>query len=127
MAYEMDDLEVSAEEKRLYKLLDRANVTEQQKEALAPVVGAMAWQRIKLQDTQRLMQNMQVAIPYDNGGGQSGIRQNPVFKGYTELWRAYMLGFETFSKYLPKEIQEEETAENISILDKVKQMKKGAK
>ena len=33
-----------------------------------------------------------IVIPYDNGGVQKGIRQNPYFQGYEALWKAYMAG-----------------------------------
>lgn len=43
----------------------------------------------KLKDTRRGLANQQVVIPYDNGGGQKGIRKNPVFEGYNQLMANY--------------------------------------
>lgn len=39
----------------------------------------------KLEDTRRGLANQQVVIAYDNGGGQKGIRKNPIFEGYNQL------------------------------------------
>lgn len=39
----------------------------------------------KLEDTRRGLANQQVVIAYDNGGGQKGIRKNPIFDGYNQL------------------------------------------
>ena len=63
---------------------------------------------------------------YDNGGGQTGERENPIFKAYINLWRAYMVGLEKYTSYLPKELQEEAAGDSLSVLDQVKQMKKGS-
>lgn len=45
--------------------------------------------RAKLSETSKLMMAEDVVIPYDNGGGQSGIRRNPVFDGYESLLKTY--------------------------------------
>ena len=42
-------------------------------------------------------------MPYDNGGGQRGIRENPAFKGYESLWKAYMQGMNRILDTLPPE------------------------
>jgi len=120
----MNDIRVTQEHKRLESLLDRASVPQQKREALAPVIDNMAWQRIKLDEARDEMQNASIVCEYDNGGGQTGTRENPIFKAYINLWRAYMVGFEKFSAYLPKELLEEAAGGNISVLEKVKQMKK---
>ena len=48
----------------------------------------------KLKDTRRGLANQQVVIPYDNGGGQKGIRKNPVFEGYNQLMANYRKSLE---------------------------------
>ena len=121
----MDKRKINAEHKRLKALLDRAEVPQQQQDVLAPVIDNMAWQRIKLDETREEMQDASVVCEYDNGGGQTGTRENPIFKGYVNLWRAYMAGLEKFTYYLPKELQEEAAAESFSVLEQVKNMKKG--
>ena len=120
----MDKRKISAEHKRLKALLDRAEVPQQQQDVLAPVIDNMAWQRIKLDETREEMQEASVVCHYCNGGGQEGERENPIFKAYINLWRAYMLGLEKFTSYLPKEMQDEVTNSAFSVLDQVKSMKK---
>lgn len=118
----MDDIRVIKEQKRLETILERANATEQTKEILSSVIENLAWQRIKLMDTMEEIKTSSVAIKYDNGGGQTGIRENPLFRGYGTLWKAYMTGMDKFTSYLPKDIQEEIRSEN-TMLDKVRSMK----
>lgn len=120
----MDKEKIKAEYDRLQGLLDRAEIPKQQRDVLAPVIDNISWQRVKLDETRALMEDTQVVCSYNNGGGQSGIRENPIFKGYINLWRAYMVGLEKFTSYLPKEMQEEAAANSFSVLDQVKSMKK---
>ena len=120
----MDKRKVIQEHKRLEALLDMADVPKQQRDVLAPIMDNMAWQRVKLDEAREEMQDSSIICEYNNGGGQSGTRENPIFKAYINLWRAYMVGLEKFSSYLPKELQEEAAGENI--LEQVKQMKRAS-
>ena len=45
--------------------------------------------RSKLEETRKALKGQSVVIPYDNGGGQVGIRANPAFAEYERLGRAY--------------------------------------
>lgn len=121
----MNDKKVKKERKRLIELLDKAEVPQHQRDVLAPVLDNMAWQRVKLDEAREEMQNSSIVCHYDNGGGQAGERENPIFKAYINLWRAYMVGLEKYTSYLPKEMQDEVAGEGISVLEQVKQMKKG--
>ena len=120
----MDDKKVKKEHKRLETLLERADVPQQQRDALAPVIDNLSWQRIKLDETRELMKTQQVVCHYSNGGGQEGERQNPIFKGYFDLWRAYMAGYEKYAAVLPKDLQDEAAGDSLSVLEQVRQMKK---
>ena len=120
----MDKRKVTREHKRLEALLDRADVPQQQRDVLAPVIDNMAWQRVKLDEAREEMQDASIVCDYDNGGGQSGERENPIFKAYINLWRAYMVGLEKYTSYLPKELQEEAAGDSLSVLEQVKNMKK---
>ena len=120
----MDKNSVETEYKRLQDLLDRADVPQQKRDVLAPVIDNMAWQRVKLDEAREEMQDASVVCEYNNGGGQTGTRENPIFKGYVSLWRAYMIGLEKFSACLPKDLQEEAAGDSISVLEQVKRLKK---
>ena len=122
----MDMRKVKKERRRLIALLDRAEVPTQQQDVLAPVIDNISWQRIKLDEARIEMQEASIVCHYNNGGGQAGERENPIFKAYINLFRAYMVGLEKFTSYLPKDLQEETTGEAISTLDLVKSMKAGS-
>lgn len=122
----MDNRKVKKEQRRLIALLDRAEVPTQQRDVLAPVIDNISWQRVKLDEAREQMQDANIVCHYNNGGGQAGERENPIFKAYINLFRAYMVGLEKFTSYLPKDLQEEATGEAVSTLDLVKNMKKGS-
>lgn len=47
------------------------------------------WMESKLANAREVIGKSSVAIPYDNGGGQRGIRKNPAFDGYNSLMSSY--------------------------------------
>lgn len=119
----MNKRTVTAEYKHLEALLERANVPTQKREALAPLMQNLAWQKCKLDEAREEMQEESIVASYQNGT-QSGTHENPYFKSYLNLWRGYLAGLEKFTSYLPEDMQEEEKQASISLIDQVKQMKK---
>lgn len=94
---------IEAEIKRLKDILVDANVSERRIKTLEPIIENVAWMKIKLDDARDKIASSSVVIPYDNGGGQSGIRENPLFKGYESLWKSYMTGMAKIIECLPEE------------------------
>lgn len=43
----------------------------------------------KLYDSREKIWGMDIVIPYDNGGGQKGLRENPAYKAYCSLLNSY--------------------------------------
>ena len=109
----MIDIETIAkkEEQRLRSLLFSCGIPDNRIDMLSSVSENTAWMKAKLDDTREQIRNTSVAIPYDNGGGQSGIRENPLFKGYSGLWKSYMSGMNTIMALLPKETADAEAAQ----------------
>lgn len=60
----------------------------------------VAFMRAKLAETRKGIAKQQVVIPYDNGGGQTGIRENPAFKGYHALLASYRKSVDTLCQIL---------------------------
>ena len=118
----MDDIRCIQEKTRLQGILKRAGVTQQTDDILETVIDNLAWQRVKLEDTMEAAKKSTVVVKYSNGGGQEGLRENPIFKGYESLWKSYMAGMKMFIVYLPKDIQEEVENEN-NVIDLVRKMK----
>ena len=106
----MDDIEIKerAEEEhgRLIDILKEAGVSDKRMRALEPIIQNTAWMKAKLDDARKAIKNSQIVINYDNGGGQKGIRENPLFKGYESLWKSYMQGMGRILDSMPQEASE---------------------
>ena len=101
------DITVTKEKKRLEDLLARADVPEQKRAALAGVIDQLALLRVKLDEAGAELRDAPIICEYDNGGGQTGTRINPLYKAFTDLWRAYLAGLQQFTAGLPKDLVEE--------------------
>lgn len=67
-------------------------------ESMHPLAQSLAeellWQRKKLEKARRTIDsaNMAMVVSYDNGGGQKGIRKNPMFEAYNAAFKNYERG-----------------------------------
>lgn len=101
--------QTAAEEKqRLTSLLFSCEIPESRINALETVIDNTAWMKAKLDEAREAIKNTSVAIPYDNGGGQTGIRENPLFKGYEALWKSYISGLNLILSTCPQKVVEKE-------------------
>lgn len=105
---------VAEEVKRLNCILTDYGVADNKRKALESIIENTAWMRVKLDDARDAVKTSSVVIPYDNGGGQKGLRENPIFKGYESLWKSYMAGMGKILDCLPSEQAQEKAdkAEN---------------
>lgn len=121
----MENLEemATAEAKRLRSLLFDCGVSDNCIEILSTTIDNTAWMKVKLDVTREKIKTTDVAIPYDNGGGQSGIRENPLFKGYESLFKTYMSGMRQILDMLPNEainVKKEEIQKPKTMLELVR-------
>ena len=91
------------EMQRLKAILQEAGVSKARIKALNPIITNTAWMMVKLDDARALIRGSNIAIPYDNGGGQTGIRENPMFRGYEALWKSYMAGMKQIIESMPED------------------------
>ena len=103
----METLEKMAmsEADRLRALLLNCGVNEKYIDILNTTIENTAWMKVKLDDARDQIKKTSVAIPYDNGGGQKGIRENPLFKGYENLFKSYLSGIRQILDVLPKQAE----------------------
>ena len=103
----MDDLELKEraeeEQNRINNLLVDVGISERRRKMMEPIIVNTAWMKAKLDDTREAIKHSNVVISYDNGGGQKGIRENPLFRGYESLWKSYMQGISKILDCLPQE------------------------
>ena len=103
----MTDIEIKTraeeEQNRITDLLSEVGISDKRMKLLEPIILNTAWMKAKLDDAREAIKNSNIVISYDNGGGQKGIRENPLFKGYESLWRSYMAGMAKITDSLPQE------------------------
>lgn len=97
------------EQDRMNAILSDAKISQRRMDALQPVIENTAWMKAKLDDARAAIKTAQIVVTYNNGGGQKGIRENPLFKGYEALWKSYMHGMNRILDSLPPEIVQAET------------------
>lgn len=113
----------TTEAKRLRSLLFNCGVAQNRIDLLSTLIDNTAWMKAKLDDAQRAIKESSVCIPYDNGGGQKGIRENPLFKGYEGLFKSYMAGMKTILSVLPpqaEQVRDEEIEKPKTMLELVR-------
>lgn len=120
----MDSLTTEIEKKRIYQVLESFEVPKKKIDYLEPVIDEVAFMRVKLVETHHDLEQMDVAIPYDNGGGQTGIRENPQFKAYEALLKSYLMALDRIIAVLPKDVQEntDDSTDKENVLELVRSM-----
>lgn len=128
--YNFDEL-VRKEQRKISREIKKAKISEHKMKVIEPVVINAAFMKVKLDEAREQIKSETITVEYDNGGGQKGIRENPVFKAYEALWKSYMLGMDKILGVIPEEQQSELTAQTEQIrpqtvLDMVREKKDSA-
>lgn len=120
----MSEIAIDKEKKRIYSILENANVSDNRIASLETIIEECAFMRHKLNVAKKDIRESSIVIPYDNGGNQRGIRENPLFKGYESLLKSYLLALDRIISVLPKEEQNELKKDNDNVLELVRSMHK---
>ena len=89
------------EQNRLVRCLKKSNVEPARLDVVKPVIEHVSWLDVKLCEGKNQMADEPIMVEYDNGGGQTGIRENPIFKAYESLWKSYLSGVKVITETLP--------------------------
>ena len=93
---------------RLKRLLLESGISDNRIKLIMPVIENTAWMKVKLDEAREVVRESSVVISYNNGGGQQGLRENPIYKGYESLWKSYMSGMNVILNSLPVEVVQKE-------------------
>lgn len=105
------DDRAALEAERLRALLFKCGLSSETVDLLDSMIINAAWMKVKLDDTREVIKTSNVVIPYDNGGGQTGLRENPLFKGYESLLKSYTSCLKAILDKLPEQESEVKSAE----------------
>lgn len=64
----------------------------------------------KLEESREAMKNEPLVIPYDNGGGQAGIRENPHYTAFEKLMATYTRSLDQLAKIIEKGSQSKKSS-----------------
>ena len=77
----------AAERRKLARFLSKNGLNEEKIKSLDPVILNVSWMKSKLDDARTAIGEDGITVEYDNGGGQTGVRENPAFRAYEALWK----------------------------------------
>ena len=115
------------EMKRLIGISERAGLDSDRVEMLTPLLDNLGFLKAKLDLTRAEIGSASIISTYNNGGNQQGEHINPLYKGYLDLMKAYLSGLNLLIAQLPKDAKREVIGDNVTMLQKVREMTKVAK
>lgn len=89
------------EVRKMARFCKEVGVDAKKIDAFTPLFDNICWMQIKLEDAREEIGEAGLLTEYDNGGGQSGVRQSPAFKAYEALWKSYCAGLDILLAELP--------------------------
>lgn len=79
---------IESELRRLQKATKDA-IPDERRAPVLPLLRNLAFMKVKLDDSRRELMYEPIYTEYDNGGGQSGLREHPGFSAYNKLFTTY--------------------------------------
>lgn len=96
--------QIRKEKNKINKLLKDTKIPAHKKKVLEPVIENVATMKVKLDELKEQIVHEEFMVEYDNGGGQKGTRENPIFKRYESFFKTFMIGMDRIISELPDEI-----------------------
>ncbi|MBR2674307.1 MAG: hypothetical protein IKE52_02485 [Mogibacterium sp.] len=90
----IDDIRKAAnkEKNKIKKQLREAKIPAHKMKILEATIDNVALMKAKLDELREQLISERAIVAYDNGGGQKGVRENPIFKRYESFFKTYSLG-----------------------------------
>lgn len=109
------------ERNKIKKLLKAAGVDDDTISMLWPTIQNIGTLKAKLDDIQGELEEASLLIDWDNGGGQTGTKENPVFRMYESMWKSYTAGIKMVMSYIPEEQKKAKGNGNQNVLQLVRE------
>lgn len=87
-----------------------ANVDSRIKPQAVTLAKQLLFIAKKLEESKAALKDQPIVIPYDNGGGQVGIRENPAYAAYEKLLTSYTKSLAALREMIGNGAQEEVSA-----------------
>lgn len=86
--------------KRLQRLTKDA-IPDDKRTAIMPLMSNIAFLKVKLDQARVELMGESIFTEYDNGGGQSGLREHPGFSAYNKLFTTFSRGIKQITDMMP--------------------------
>ena len=91
---------VDSELKKLRDITKGA-VPDEKRKAIMPLLANIAFLKVKLDDARHDLLYEDIFTEYDNGGGQTGLREHPGFSAYNKLFTTFSRGVKQITDMMP--------------------------
>ena len=91
---------VESELKKLRDLTKDA-IPDEKRKAIMPLLPNIAFMKVKLDDARADLLYEDIFTEYDNGGGQSGLREHPGFSAYNKLFTTLSRSVKQLADMMP--------------------------
>lgn len=89
-------------ERKIVAILRDAGCSEERISLLRPLIEQTVWLERKLEQGRNVISSSSIVVPYDNGGGQTGIRKNPAFEAIHRMNVTYNSCLKTLAEAIPE-------------------------
>ena len=89
-----------SELKKLQRIT-KESVPDERRSAIMPLLSNIAFLKVKLDQARNELMYESIFTEYDNGGGQSGLREHPGFSAYNKLFTTFSRGIKQITDMMP--------------------------
>ena len=92
---------MDSELRRLREITKDA-IPEERRKAVMPLLANLAFLKVKLDDARNDLLYESIFTEYDNGGGQTGLREHPGFAASNKLFTTFSRGVKQLTDMMPR-------------------------
>lgn len=91
---------VESEVRNLQRITKNA-IPDDKRKVVLPMLHNIAFLKVKLDEARKELLYESIFTEYDNGGGQSGLREHPGFSAYNKLFTTFQRGIKQLCDLMP--------------------------
>ena len=76
-------------------------IPDDRRNAIMPLMSNIAFLKVKLDQARNELMGESIFTEYDNGGGQSGVREHPGISAYNKLFTTFSRGIKQITDMMP--------------------------
>lgn len=81
--------------------ITKDSIPDEKRKVVMPLLANLAFLKVKLDDSRKELLCEKIFTEYDNGGGQTGLREHPGFSAYNKLFTTFSRGVKQLTDMMP--------------------------